>query len=537
MSVIIAGERSGVGKTTVTLTLLASLRRRDRLVQSFKVGPDYIDPMFHQHVTGRPCRNLDPVLTSEAYVQQCFARHSQLSEYALVEGVMGLFDGVKGSREWGVGSGDEGAGEEELLINAQCAMPKAQCPTDFASTAHIARLLDLPVVLVIDCSRLSGSVAAIAHGYRSFDPRIKIAGVVLNRVGSDRHLSLLKDSLEPLQLPILGVLRRQDNITIPDRHLGLVPTAELPELNALINRLADLGDTCFDWQHLLPLLKSEPLPSTDAINRVSPQYCSVKVHSHWRSPLVPLKKGENKAFLAPLFKGGWGDRLLTEQYCVSPYSSSPSFSVRIAVARDRAFNFYYQDNLDLLQQLGAELVFWSPLEDAAIPKDVQGMYFGGGFPEVFAQQLAENTSVRDAVKTAILQGMPTVAECGGLMYLCKQIIDFEGKSWSMAGVLPPSAVMGKRLTLGYRRAVALQDNLLVKAGTTIYGHEFHRSHLTLTPTQPLFETSRYDCDENMGCEGWGLPANVHASYVHLHWGESGEIPQQFLKECLKVALS
>ncbi|WP_375469070.1 cobyrinate a,c-diamide synthase [uncultured Nostoc sp.] len=451
MSVIIAGERSGVGKTTVTLTLLASLRRRDRLVQSFKVGPDYIDPMFHQHVTGRACRNLDPVLTSEAYIQQCFARHSQLSEYALVEGVMGLFDGI-------------GHGQEK------------QKSTDFASTAHIARLLDLPVVLVIDCSRLSGSVAAIAHGYQSFDPRIKIAGVVLNRVGSDRHLCLLKDSLEPLQLPILGVLRRQDNITIPDRHLGLVPTAELPELNALIDRLADLGDTCFDWQRLLPLLKSKPLPH----------------------PLDP------------------------------PH---PPSSIRIAVARDRAFNFYYQDNLDLLQQLGAELVFWSPLEDAAIPKDVQGMYFGGGFPEVFAQQLAENTSVRDAVKTAILKGMPTVAECGGLMYLCEQIIDFEGKSWSMAGVLPTSAVMGGRLTLGYRRAVALQDNLLVKAGTTVYGHEFHRSRLTLTPTQPLFETSRYDCEENMGCEGWGLPANVHASYVHLHWGESGEIPQRFIKQC------
>ncbi|MBN3952108.1 MAG: cobyrinate a,c-diamide synthase [Nostoc sp. NMS7] len=476
MALVIAGERSGVGKTTVTLTLLASLRRRDRLVQSFKIGPDYIDPMFHQHVTGRACRNLDPVLTSQAYVQQCFTRHSQLSEYALVEGVMGLFDGI-GHGEWGTCTErcrSMGHGQEK------------QKSTDFASTAHIARLLDLPVVLVIDCSRLSGSVAAIAHGYKSFDPRIKIAGVILNRVGSDRHLSLLKDSLEPLQLAILGVLRRQDNITIPDRHLGLVPTAELPELNALIDRLADLGDTCFDWQRLLPLLKSEPLPHL-------PPCGELKLH--------------------------------------------PPSSVRIAVARDRAFNFYYQDNLDLLQQLGAELVFWSPLEDAGIPKDVQGMYFGGGFPEVFAQQLAENTSVRDAVKTAIVKGMPTIAECGGLMYLCEQIIDFEGKSWPMAGVLPTSAVMGGRLTLGYRRAVALQDNLLVKAGRTVYGHEFHRSDLTLTPTQPLFETSRYDCDENMGCEGWGLPANVHASYVHLHWGESGEIPQQFLKECLKVASS
>ncbi|WP_445635209.1 Cobyrinate a,c-diamide synthase [Nostoc sp. DSM 114161] len=483
MSLIIAGERSGVGKTTVTLTLLASLCRRDRSVQSFKVGPDYIDPMFHQHVTNRPCRNLDPVLTSEAYVQQCFARHSQLSEYALVEGVMGLFDGISSlviSHLSSVKNKAQSLSADfqpsELCKTGQRTNDKGQI-TDFASTAHIAQLLDLPVVLAIDCSRLSGSVAAIAHGYQSFDPRIKMAGVVLNRVGSDRHLSLLKNSLESLQLPILGVLRRQDNITIPDRHLGLVPTAELPELDAVINRLADLGDTCFDWQRLLPLLKSKPLPT---------------------SPPVP-----------------------------TPYSP-----VRIAIARDRAFNFYYQDNLDLLQQLGAEIVYWSPLVDTELPKDIHGMYFGGGFPEVFAQQLAENISARDAVKTAIFQGMPTIAECGGLMYLCEQIIDFEGKSWSMAGVLPTSAMMGGRLTLGYRRAVALQDNLLVKAGQTVYGHEFHRSRLSSTPSQPLFETYRYDCDENMGYEGWSLP-NVHASYIHLHWGESVEIPQQFLKECLK----
>jgi len=494
MSVIIAGERSGVGKTTVTLALLASLSRRDRSVQSFKVGPDYIDPMFHQHVTGRPCRNLDPVLTSQTYVQQCFARHSQESEYALVEGVMGLFDGI-GHREWGIGHRE--MGETQGITNAPCPMPNAPCPTDFASTAHIARLLDLPVVLAIDCSRLSGSVAAIAHGYQSFDPRIKMAGVILNRVGSDRHLSLLKDSLQSLQLPILGVLRRQDNITIPDRHLGLLPTAELPELNALINRLADLGDTCFDWQRLLPLLKSKPLP-------------------------VAYRRDESRLYVLPT----------DAMNRVSTYSP-----VRIAVARDRAFNFYYQDNLDLLQQLGAELVFWSPLVDAELPKDVRGMYFGGGFPEVFAQQLSENISARDAVKTAILKGMPTIAECGGLMYLCEEIIDFAGKSWPMTGVLPTSAMMGGRLTLGYRRAVALQDNLLVKAGQTVYGHEFHRSHLTSTPSQPLFETSRYDCDENMGYEGWSLPVNIHASYVHLHWGESVEIPQQFLKKCLKFTFS
>jgi cobyrinic acid a,c-diamide synthase len=223
MALVIAGERSGVGKTTVTLALLASLSLQQRRIQSFKVGPDYIDPMFHQRVTGFPCRNLDPVLTSESYVQECFAHHVQEVDYALIEGVMGLFDGASGRDDW-------------------------------ASTAHVARLLQLPVLLVLDCSRLSRSVAAIAHGYKTFDPRIQIAGVVLNRVGSDRHLELLKDALEPLQLPVLGVLRRQDNITIPDRHLGLVPTAEMPQLDALIGRLAQLGDSCFDWQRLLPLL-------------------------------------------------------------------------------------------------------------------------------------------------------------------------------------------------------------------------------------------------------------------------------------------
>jgi cobyrinic acid a,c-diamide synthase len=462
MALVIAGERSGVGKTTVTLTLLASLCRRGGKVQSFKVGPDYIDPMFHQYVTGRACRNLDPVLTSEAYVQQCFAHHSQASEYALVEGVMGLFDGVMGSGEWGVGSGEE--------------FP--QYPFTFASTAHIARLLDLSVVLVIDCSRLSGSVAAIAHGYCSFDPKIKIAGLVLNRVGSDRHLSLLKDALQSLQLPILGVLRRQDNITIPDRHLGLVPTAEINELDAVIEHLADLGDTCFDWQRLLPLLRNE-------------------------------------------------DEDTAENQVLSATSS-----VKIAVARDRAFNFYYQDNLDLLQQLGAELVFWSPLEED-LPQGVQGMYFGGGFPEVFAQELAANINARETVKTAILQGMPTIAECGGLMYLCENIIDFAAQTYPMVGIIPTSACMGGRLTLGYRRAIALQDSLLVNAGTTVYGHEFHRSSLESNSHQPLFETYRYDCEENMGHEGWNLPINLHASYVHLHWGASVEIPQRFIEQCLE----
>ena len=402
MALIIAGERSGVGKTTVTLALLAALQRRSQAVQSFKVGPDYIDPMFHRHVTKRACRNLDPVLTSEAYVRQCFTQHSQNADYALIEGVMGLFDGATGS-------------------------------DDFGSTAHIARLLNLPVLLILNCSSLARSIAAIAHGYRSFDPRVHIAGVVLNRVGSDRHLELLTAALEPLNLPILGVLRRQDDITIPDRHLGLVPTAELENLDPLLDRLADLGEACFDWSRLLPLL--QPLS----------EECSTLVESV--SPLnSPMLRDFNSC--SPQEWGARGAKTVVTcepTYLKGSIQASVS-KVRVAVAYDAAFNFYYADNLDLLEQLGAELVYWSPLKDSALPERVQGLYFGGGFPEVFAAELAANRSARHAVKAAIQSNMPTYAECGGLMYLCEQIVDFAEQSHPMVGILPTTARMGKKLT-------------------------------------------------------------------------------------------
>ncbi len=495
MALVIAGERSGVGKTTVTLALLSFLSRKERTVQSFKVGPDYIDPMFHQRVTGRPCRNLDPVLTSESYVQECFTAHVQGVDYALVEGVMGLFDGASGQDDW-------------------------------ASTAHVARLLQRPVLLVLDCSRLSRSVAAIAHGYRSFDPRIQLAGVVLNRVGSDRHLELLKDALAPLQIPILGVLRRQDNITIPARHLGLVPTAEMSQLDALIDRFVHLGESCFDWDRLLPLL-------------TPPRACFQTSPLNSDPPLPPFKRGENSSKV-PFFKGDLGGSPGLKTLASPPFARGRIFRltrdskipIRIAIARDRAFSFYYQDNLELLQELGAELVFWSPLIDTALPADVQGLYFGGGFPEVFAQQLAENISARDSVQKAILTEMPTYAECGGLMYLCEKITDFEGQSWSMVGVLPTTTVMGKRLTVGYRQATALQNTPLLKAGATLWGHEFHHSQLTAMPEKPLFEIRGYDqrAKGKAATEGWQVH-QLHASYVHLHWGAHPEIAAQFLQCC------
>ena len=514
MSLIIAGERSGAGKTTITLALLAALKSRGVPVQSFKVGPDYIDPMFHHYVTGRPCRNLDPILTCENYVRKCFAKYTQdckkLPQYALVEGVMGLFDGVKAAHQ--------------------------SDKNDYASTAHIARILDLPVIFVIDCSRLSGSVAAIAHGYRTLDSRVKMAGVVLNRVGSDRHLELLKDALENLNLPVLGVLRRSDEISIPDRHLGLIPSEELADLDAVIDRLAEIGNECFDWRNLLPLLEIKTADVGQ--ERYLPHRGKA---GKMPAPLNLLPLLENKTAelsQASCLPHQWGGHLARHSKFLARHSKfKGSDLIKIAVARDKAFNFYYQDNFDILEELGAELVFWSPLEEK-MPADVHGLYFGGGFPEVFAEKLSENKPALVAVREAILGGMPVYAECGGLMYLCEEIIDFEGKNWRGVGVIPASAVMGKRLTLGYRQCVALQDSPLLAKDQVVWGHEFHRSFLRFcdegeekTPAR-LFEIRGISAQSTSELEGWGMP-NLHASYVHLHWGATTELPARFLESCGK----
>jgi cobyrinic acid a,c-diamide synthase len=469
MALIIGGDRSGVGKTTITLAILAYLSRQQKKIQSFKVGPDYIDPMFHTAITGNPCRNLDPILTSENYVKSCFSLHSQTVKYVVVEGVMGLFDGIS---------------FPQLKISTNYQL------NDYGSTAHIARLLNLPVLLVLDCARLSTSIAAIAHGYRSFDPRVKIAGVVLNKVGSDRHLELLKDALQSINLPIFGVLRRHKEITIPDRHLGLVPSEEINQLDTIFAHLADLAQTCFDWQKLLPLLKSDKRQVIEISAPVSPN-------------LFP--------------------------------------SIRIAIARDRAFNFYYQDNLDLLSKLGAELVFWSPLEDESLPKNIQGIYFGGGFPEVFASQLAANQTILQQLRAKIETGMPTYAECGGLMYLCQQIIyeaeadsSLAKKSWQMVGVIPATAIMTKTLTLGYRQATVLENSPIVSKQESIWGHEFHHSRLNASPLKPLWHIQGYKSSIYQALEGWKL-YNLHASYLHLHFGEYPHAISKFLQHCfLKI---
>jgi cobyrinic acid a,c-diamide synthase len=457
MAVVIAGERSGSGKTTITLALLAALRQQGHTVQSFKVGPDYIDPMFHAFATGRPCYNLDVVLTSEDYLPQCFANHTQSVTHAVVEGVMGLFDG-------------------------------AAEPSGYGSTAAIAKHLNLPVILVVDCRSMSQSIAALVHGYRSLDPDLNLIGVILNRVGSDRHLEILTAALEPLQIKIFGVFRRVDAISLPDRHLGLVPTDELPELRSVMGKLADLGQAGFDWEKLMPWL---------GVDLTTPQ--------------LPDEPPPNPQF--------WGNR-----------------KPRIAVARDAAFNFYYADNLELLETLGAELVYWSPLHDRALPDNIQGLYFGGGFPEMFAAQLSDNKTVIQTIQQLIHAGIPTYAECGGLMYLSQAITDFEGHQYPMVGILPTTAIMGNRLTLGYRSAIAQADTPIVTAGQLLRGHEFHRSTLAIAPNAPLFQLHRSTQINGaiptgeLLWEGWHQP-HLHASYLHLHWGATPELPWRWLQQC------
>ncbi|MBE9047787.1 cobyrinate a,c-diamide synthase [Pleurocapsales cyanobacterium LEGE 10410] len=467
MALIIAGNRSGVGKTTITLAMLAYLVEQKHQVQSFKVGPDYIDPMFHRAVTSLPCRNLDPVITSPNYVRECFKRHAQNADQIIIEGVMGLFDGISSI-------------DSKNLLN------------DYGSTAHIARILNLPVVLVLDCSGLSTSIAAIAYGYANLDSQIKVAGIILNKVASDRHLELLKTALNSINMPILGVLKRNTLITIPDRHLGLVPTAEVPGIKRIFTQLADLARTSFNWDKLLPLLNYHPSNSGEYAKQYPDSQLSLK-----------------------------------ESTPLSPLSFNP---IRIAIAQDRAFNFYYQDNLDLLQELGAELVFWSPLKDHKIPQNIQGLYFGGGFPEVFAEQLAANLKVQQQLKRIIESGIPTYAECGGLMYLCQQLTDLKEQTWSMVGVIPNSVTMQSKLTLGYRKAIALQNSPLIQAHQSVKGHEFHRSQLTVPNPNPQWQLRGFHSFSPQFQEGWNI-AQLHASYLHLHWGETKFLAHRFIQSC------
>jgi cobyrinic acid a,c-diamide synthase len=444
---VIGGTQSGVGKTTVTLGLLYALRRRGLVVQPFKVGPDFIDPGHHSRAAGRVCRNLDGWMLSREANLALFRRQARGADAAVVEGVMGLFDGYDGASEAG-------------------------------STAQMAKWLGLPVLLVVDARAMARSAAALVHGFASFDPDLSLAGVVFNRIGSAAHLEYLQQALTSLPgVRCFGGLPRDQELAIPERHLGLATAEDHPLDEAYLGRLADRLETHLDLPGLLAAL-----------------------------PLLTLPEELSPA-AAPL-------------------------SVRLGVARDRAFCFYYPENLELLASFGAELVFFSPLEDRGLPAGLDGIYLGGGYPELYAQGLAANAGLKQALKTEAAGGLPIYAECGGLMYLAREIRDLEGRVHPMAGVFPFSVRMLPRLkALGYREVTLTADSLLGPAGTTARGHEFHYSEIAGEPdgVPRLYRLTPRRGGAAVN-EGYGVH-HVLASYVHLHFGSNPEVARHLVASC------
>jgi cobyrinic acid a,c-diamide synthase len=430
---VLAAPGTGQGKTTVAAAVMALLAGRGLRVAPFKVGPDYLDPTHHRAAAGRPSRNLDAWLLPPEVLRALFRRAvtgANAADVAVVEGMMGLFDGKSAAD-------DEG------------------------STAAVAKLLGAPVVLVLDVWTMARSAAAVVHGMTGFDPALPLAGVVLNRAAGRSHFELCRDAIAAsTDVPVLGWLPADAALTVPERHLGLVGAGER---GMDLTRLADRARETLDADALLRIARAAP---------------PLPIHP---DPLPPPVDGVR---------------------------------VTIAVARDAAFDFYYEDNLDLLRAAGAGLRFFSPLADARIPEDADALYLGGGYPELHAAALSANGEMRDAVRRFASSGRPVYAECGGLMYLCDALIDEAGARHAMAGVIRGESRMD-RLTIGYREVVAMGDSPLAEAEWTVRGHEFHHSVRVGASPSPAYR--RKDGEETEGEIG-GPAANVLASYVHVHFG-------------------
>ncbi|WP_182358107.1 cobyrinate a,c-diamide synthase [Tomitella gaofuii] len=435
--VVIAAPASGHGKTTVATGLMAALRRAGHRVSGHKVGPDYIDPGYHALATGRPGRNLDPHLQSPELLTPLLLHGAAGADVAVVEGVMGLYDGMLGA-------------------------------DGFASTAHVAAELTAPVILVVDVSHASRSIAAVVHGMAGFDGGTRLAGVILNKAGSQRHADEVISALDHTGIPVLGVLHRDDGISAPSRHLGLVPAAERADAAARLDRLAAL------------IAERVDLPAVVRIARAAP----------------------------PLAAEPWDPAAALP---TAPAALPPGPRPVIAVAGGRAFTFRYTETDELLRAAGCDVTVFDPLRDERLPPGTAGIYLGGGFPEVHAAELSANTPLLGHVRAAVGAGIPTVAECAGLLYLCREV---EGAP--MAGALDAAAAMAPRLTLGYRTAVASADGLAGPAGTRVTGHEFHRTALDSALEPPAWLLAGSGPGARPRPDGWSS-ATLHASYLHTHW--------------------
>ena len=443
---VVAAPASGHGKTTVATGLMAALAATGHVVSGHKVGPDYIDPGYHSLATGRPGRNLDPHLVGEERLAPLLLHGAlldrrpgpgtpaRLADLAVIEGVMGLYDGQIG------GDG-------------------------FASTAHVAAVTRSPVVLVVDISSASRTIGALVHGIASFDPAVRIAGVILNKSGSQRHADEVRRSIEPLGLPVLGVLSRDDGIVAPSRHLGLVPAQERDEAAQALDRLAAQVADRIDLETVVEIARSAPELDTPAWNPAD----------H-----------------------------------VTPVEGAPV----VAVAGGRAFTFTYAETTELLEAAGCRVEVFDPLTSTELPAGTRALYLGGGFPEVHAAGLTGNTALREQLRQAVADGLPTVAECAGLLYLCRSVDDVP-----MIGALDAEAVMSPRLTLAYRTGIAGEDTLLTRAGERFTAHEFHRTHV-----EPVHgEVAAWiDRGSSIGFAG----PSLHASYLHTHWAGAPRLAQR-----------
>jgi len=441
--IVVAGTHSGVGKTTIATALMAAFRRRGHRVQGFKVGPDFIDPTFHRDASGRPSRNLDGWMLSRETNLAVFQHAAQDADVAVIEGVMGLFDGQSASELSG-------------------------------STAEMAMWLDAAVVLVVDASAMAGSVAAVVHGFDHLVPELRLAAVVCNRVSSDRHYDYLRGGIAARCRPeSVGYLPPTPELSLPERHLGLHLASEVLTEDRLC-QFAEWAETHLDLDRLIELGR------------------------------------QRKALDPPSL----------------PLGAPSAVRTRIGVARDTAFCFYYEDNLDLLRALGAEVVEFSPIKDAALPEGLGGIYFGGGYPELHAQALATNESMRAAVAQFVSTGGPVYAECGGFMYLTEAIVDAQGGSWPMAGVFPTRARMQTRLVrLGYMEVEgAVEDGWLVP-GVPARGHEFRYSVIDPMPdaVNRVYRSP---------AEGYGIQSTL-ASYIHLHFLSCQHFADRFVTACTR----
>jgi len=457
MAFMLAATGSGTGKTTLTLGLLSALRRQGYMVQPFKCGPDFIDPTLHQMVSGRISRNLDLRMCGQEYVRDCFDRHRADADIALVEGVMGLFDG------------------------------------GIASPAALAKVLQIPVILIVDAKGCAESIAAVVKGFETLDPELPLMGVIFNRVASQRHLELLGGAvLAHCRAPILGSLPRNEDFCIPDRHLGLMMGAELPLAGQQLDSLAAAVAEDIDLEAITQLA-AMPQAHRD----LPPSF-----------PEPPFGDKLRRRDRGGRQREGKGDRL------------------RIGIARDQAFCFYYQDNLDLLEAMGAELVEFSPLTDSKLPPRLSGLYLGGGYPELYGKALAANQEMLAEIKSWSEAGRPIYAECGGFIYLCQGLFDQDGEYWPLAGVFPCRARMGKRLSrLGYREATITAPCLFGDSGQ-LFGHEFHYSDIE---EMPVTVNRVYRLPDGRQ-EGYQI-RNTLGGYLHLHFGGTPSAAGHFIDLC------